>query len=212
MNEKKRKPLIAKFPACFRSPVSHGRRDVDTPVDAINGRSWVRRSRWGVSGFEDGLGVGPGLHADRSADYVVVAGSRSHPKHSHCSPVLAPWSMDQIARDCEFAIPVIPEPDGLLTKGISRCERAGLEVLAPMARPSVCRPINGRSAKWLHHEGIAHPIRGRSIGNGGGGAMVDKHRSHPLFTQSPSPTARRFSLARGRHGFQRGFPENGYLN
>ncbi|MCM2372432.1 ATP-grasp domain-containing protein [Aporhodopirellula aestuarii] len=71
----------------------------------------------------------------------------------------APWSQwISVASGCDFAVVIIPENDGLLTKGISLMRAAGIEVLAPNGNAIGLTGDKWATAKWLHKEDIAHPV------------------------------------------------------
>ncbi len=71
---------------------------------------------------------------------------------------LEPWAgWIAAARDCDMAIVIIPETDGLLTKGISLMRAAGIHVLAPPGNVIGLASDKWATAKWLHQNNIAHP-------------------------------------------------------
>ncbi len=70
----------------------------------------------------------------------------------------APWAgWIEAASRCDAAVVIIPESDGLLTKGISLLRASGIEVLAPSGSAIGLTADKWATAKWLHAEGIAHP-------------------------------------------------------
>ncbi|TWT56345.1 ATP-grasp domain-containing protein [Allorhodopirellula solitaria] len=73
-------------------------------------------------------------------------------------PCAEPWvGWIDAARDCEFALVVIPESDDLSTKGISLMRAAGIHVLAPTGGAIGLTVDKWSTAKWLHQHDIAHP-------------------------------------------------------
>jgi len=202
MNEKNAAP-DREIPRVFVAEYLTGGGMFDTPVDAINGPLLGEAvAMWGCL-VEDVLAWG------QVCTPIDPRLSLSLPDHdriqSHpMQPCLAPWEQwIKLARDCEFAILVIPETDGLLTKGISLMRAAGIEVLAPNGAAIGVSADKWASAKWLHHEGIAHPDTWSLDRQ----RWSDKHRSHPC-SRIASPNGTAFS--RTDPVFS-GFPENGYL-
>ncbi|MFG0287711.1 MAG: ATP-grasp domain-containing protein [Rhodopirellula sp. JB044] len=73
-------------------------------------------------------------------------------------PCASPWNQwIAEARKCDFAVVVIPETDGLLTKGISLMRAAGIDVLAPGGNAIGLSGDKWAMAKWLHGHDIPHP-------------------------------------------------------
>jgi predicted ATP-grasp superfamily ATP-dependent carboligase len=111
----------------------------------------------------------------------------------------APWAgWIEAASRCDVAVVIIPESDGLLTKGISLLRASGIEVLAPSGAAIGLTADKWATAKWLHAEGIAHPdtwsLERRAVDS------EQRHYacSRMLMTENGAPV---FS----------GFPDGGYL-
>ncbi len=114
-------------------------------------------------------------------------------------PCAAPWNQwIAAARQCDFAVVVIPENDALLTKGISLMRAAGIEVLAPGGNAIGLSGDKWATAKWLHGEDIAHPDTWCVERRKAGSDQRPYACSRPLSTGKVNPLIG-------------GFPEGGYL-
>ncbi len=114
-------------------------------------------------------------------------------------PCPEPWAgWIAAARECDMAILIIPETDGLLTKGISLLRAAGINVLAPTGTAIGLTADKWATAKCLHQNNIAHPDTWSLERRRTESADRQYTRSRPLAAGRLDPV---FS----------GFPSSGYL-
>ena len=131
-----------------------------------------------------------------SGDISALAGQLETVPMQPCAELWGGWI--EIARECDVAIVIIPETDGLLTKGITLLRAAGIQVLAPTGTAIGLTADKWATAKWLHQNNIAHPDTWSLERRRNGIAERHYTRSRPLAAGRLDPI---FS----------DFPSSGYL-
>lgn len=158
---------------------------LDTPVGAIpesllrEGTAMWRALVDDVAEWADvRTPVDPRLSLPASA-LTPAAASRIEPVVMQ--PCTEPWAAwIAAARDCDMALVIAPETNGLLTKGVALMRAAGIEVLAPTGAAIGLTADKWSSAKWLHHNNIAHPDTWALERHRAGSADRQYTRSRPL--------------------------------
>lgn len=155
------------LPCVFVAEYLCGGGMLDTPVEAIpesllrEGTAMWRALVDDVSGWANvRTPVDPRLTLPPSTSSFPTSASSAAPRVEAVpmQPCAEPWvGWIAAARNCDMALVIIPETDGLLTKGITLLRAAGVTVLAPTGKAIGLTADKWATAKWLHQNDIAHP-------------------------------------------------------
>lgn len=198
-------PTTTKLPRVFVAEYLCGGGMLDMPVEAIpesllrEGTAMWRALVDDVSGWANvRTPVDPRLALPSSTrPHLTSASSNTASVEAvPMQPCAEPWAgWIAAARQCDMALVIIPETDGLLTKGISLLRAAGVNVLAPNGKSIGLTADKWATAKWLHQNDIAHPTTWSLEQRRGGHTERRYTCSRPLAAGSVDPVFSDFPAA-----------------